>query len=91
MPDMPRTTAAIELASVTVLAIEGPGDLQEGHSTFNTGCDYWKVRKHRSAMCCSNEGAQQARGFVQLLKIEKSSIQARQGNGLVLPDFEVSA
>jgi len=30
-----------------------------------------------------------SRGFVQLLDLERSSIQARQGNGLIYPDFEV--
>lgn len=32
----------------------------------------------------------QSKGFVQLLDLERASIEARQGNGLVLPDFEVS-
>lgn len=30
-------------------------------------------------------------GFVQILDLERSSIQARQGNGLIYPDFEVGS
>lgn len=32
----------------------------------------------------------QSRGFVSLVQLKQSTLQIRQGNGLVLPDLEVS-
>jgi hypothetical protein len=97
MPDSPRTTSLIEVRGAKLWAIESSGDLKDsdlgGVSNRNSQL-FWKVsRLHglTSVRCIADViQSEQTKGFVQLGEVEKASITSRQGNGLVLPDFEVS-
>ncbi|GAA6061503.1 hypothetical protein JCM10212_000207 [Sporobolomyces blumeae] len=73
MPDLPRTNWVNEVRSARVWMIEGKGDLKESDGRP----DARGGRYWKS------------RGFVQLADLETASIVAKQGNGLVLPDFEL--
>ncbi|SGY39460.1 BQ5605_C003g02224 [Microbotryum silenes-dioicae] len=73
MPDMPRTVIIVEPKEVRLLVVEGAGDPL---STEDASRELgFKFWK--------------TRGFAELAHLERSSIQIRQGNGLVLPDFEL--
>ncbi|GAA5939457.1 hypothetical protein JCM1841_000108 [Sporobolomyces salmonicolor] len=73
MPDLPRTTLGAEIAGLRAMAVEGEGDLREVKP--GRAGEGWRWWK--------------AKGFVQLLEVERASVQVKQGNGLVLPDFEL--
>ncbi|SCZ96129.1 BZ3500_MvSof-1268-A1-R1_Chr8-1g10024 [Microbotryum saponariae] len=73
MPDMPRTVIIVEPKEVRLLVVEGPGDLLPAEDASRELG--YKFWK--------------TRGFAELAHLERSSIQIRQGNGLVLPDFEL--
>ncbi|GAA6057188.1 hypothetical protein JCM3770_004368 [Rhodotorula araucariae] len=74
MPDLPRTTLAIELGGVKGGMVDSEADVLQGArpTRTNEAWAHWK-----------------AKGFVQLLNLERASVTARQGNGLILPDFEL--
>ncbi|GAA5949417.1 hypothetical protein JCM21900_004056 [Sporobolomyces salmonicolor] len=73
MPDLPRTTLGAEIAGLRAMAVEDEGDLREAKP--GRAGEGWRWWK--------------AKGFVQLLEVERASVQVKQGNGLVLPDFEL--
>ncbi|GAA5882896.1 hypothetical protein JCM1840_000742, partial [Sporobolomyces johnsonii] len=75
MPDLPRTTLGAEIAGLRVMAVEGEGDLRDAKPGGGGAGEGWRWWK--------------AKGFVQLLEVERASVQVKQGNGLVLPDFEL--
>ncbi|GAA5897992.1 Atg2p [Sporobolomyces salmoneus] len=76
MPDLPRTTASIEVRGAKLWVVESAADLKDPESVVGGNSErtslYWKTK-----------------GFVRIGELEKASIVARQGNGLVLPDFEL--
>ncbi|GAA5978593.1 hypothetical protein JCM5350_003152 [Sporobolomyces pararoseus] len=74
MPDLPRTTSLIEVRGAKLWAVQSMGDLRESVVRGET---------HRGV------DFWKTKGFVQLVELQKASITARQGNGLVLPDFEL--
>ncbi|SCV67192.1 BQ2448_5838 [Microbotryum intermedium] len=73
MPDMPRTLIIVEPRELRLLAVKGSGDLLPPDDTA-------RELGYRFW---------KTRGFAELAYLERSSIQVRQGNGLVLPDFEL--
>lgn len=75
MPDMPRTLTTVEVKHLRTLAINSLADLVEIEGGVDRSC---------------GEMFWKSKGFVQLLDFEKAVLQIRQGNGLVLPDTEVS-
>lgn len=75
MPDLPRTRTFVEVTGVRVLAVDSAADLVER-----------VVGTPRSGAAHWT-----AQGYVQLAELEKAALEVRQGNGQVLPDFEVSS
>ncbi|BGP44040.1 autophagy-related protein 2 [Rhodotorula kratochvilovae] len=74
MPDLPRTTFAVELNGVKGGMVDSEADVLSGAEVRGAedAWAYWK-----------------SKGFAQILDLERASITARQGNGLILPDFEL--
>ncbi|BGP35945.1 autophagy-related protein 2 [Rhodotorula toruloides] len=74
MPDLPRTTLLADVTGLRVLAADSEGDLAEITPSLRLP-EAWRFWK--------------AKGFVPIAHVEQASVQARQGNGLVLPDLDV--
>lgn len=96
MPDLPRTTFAVEVEGVKVGMVDSEADVVHGdeRAARETAWEYWKVRlaHHFCAvrwMLTDSVALPQSKGFAQILHVHSASITARQGNGLVLPDVEV--
>ncbi|GAA5935848.1 Atg2p [Sporobolomyces koalae] len=73
MPDLPRTSWTVEVKGAKVWAVESAGDLKQAETRGSRSTSLFWKSK----------------GFAQLAELEKASIVARQGNGLVLPDSEL--
>ncbi|BGP04050.1 Autophagy-related protein 2 [Rhodotorula toruloides ATCC 204091] len=74
MPDLPRTTLLADVTGLRALAIDSDGDLAETAPSLRQQ-EAWRFWK--------------AKGFAPIAHVEQASIEARQGNGLVLPDLDV--
>ncbi|GAA5939067.1 hypothetical protein JCM3775_002664 [Rhodotorula graminis] len=74
MPDLPRTTLAVEVAGVKLGMVDSEADVvkEDGKVARESAWAHWK-----------------SMGFAQMLDIQSASITARQGNGLILPDLEL--
>ena len=73
MPDLPRTRTFVEVTGLRALAIDSAADLVA----------------HPAVGAKGGVGYWKVQGFVQLVELSKCAVEARQGNGAVLPDFEV--
>ncbi|BGP28124.1 autophagy-related protein 2 [Rhodotorula toruloides] len=74
MPDLPRTTFLVDVIGLRALAIDSEADLVETAPNLRQQ-EVWRFWK--------------AKGFAPIAHVEQASVEARQGNGLVLPDFDV--
>ncbi|CDR48494.1 hypothetical protein NBRC10512_002153 [Rhodotorula toruloides] len=74
MPDLPRTTLLADVTGLRALAVDSEADLAEIAPGLRQQED-WRFWR--------------AKGFVPIAHIEQASVEARQGNGLVLPDLDV--
>ncbi|GAA6002021.1 Atg2p [Rhodotorula paludigena] len=75
MPDLPRTTLSAEVAGLRALAADSDADVVEPDGLATSGEEAWRYWR--------------TKGFAQILLLERASLQAKQGNGLILPDLEL--